>query len=108
MITSVASNPDGRTLAWSWLSSNWNSIATYFDAKNSAKLGNVIKSCTETFSKETDLENLNKFYNNNLANLGTAISGTKSSIQTVKANIDWMSKNHKEVQAWFQAESASS
>ena len=105
VITSVASNPDGRNLAWNWLSSNWNSIASYFDAKNSVKIGNIIKSCTEAFNNDTELESLNQFYNNNLANLGTAISGTKSSIQTVKANIEWMFRHEKEVLAWFQAES---
>ncbi len=105
VMVSVANNPDGRKLAWNWLSSNWNAIASFFDAKNSVKIGNIIKSCTDTYNTDTDLESLTKFYTNNMANLGTAISGTKSSIQTVKANVDWMAKNEKEVLAWFKAES---
>jgi hypothetical protein len=40
-----------------------------------------------------------------MVNLGTAISGTKSAIQTVKANNVWMAKNEKEVLAWLKAES---
>jgi hypothetical protein len=84
VIVSVTNNPDGRKLKMSLLLSNWNAIASLFDAKNSVKIENVVKSCTETFNMDTDLESLTKFYKNNMANLGTAISGTKSSFQTLK------------------------
>ena len=108
VITSVANNPASHDLAWNWLSTNWEHIADYFDARSSMKIGNVIKACTESLNKFSDLESVNKFLSDNRANLGTAISGTRSSIQTVKANIEWISKGAKHVLAWLQAESGSS
>jgi len=97
VITSVANNPVSHDLAWNWLSTNWEHIADYFDAKNSMKIGNVIKSCTETLNKFSELESLNKFFKDHLDSLGTAISGTKAAIETVKANIEWVSKGAKQV-----------
>ncbi len=92
---------DGRDIAWKWLFENWNSIGKYFDVQNSVKIGNVVKTITETFNQPSELERLNNFFQNNLQNLGTAESGTKSSIQTVKANVQWMTKHFKEVSAEF-------
>jgi aminopeptidase N len=106
VITGVANNLASHDLAWNWLSTNWDHIANYFDARNSMKIGNVIKSCTEALNKFSDLESVNKFFRDNQDNLGTAISGTRSSIETVKANIEWISKGAKQVLEWLQTESS--
>ena len=98
----VAKNQEGRDLTWSWLESNWNAFAKYFDVKSGTKVGDVIKACSATFNLPDQLEKLEHFYKKNQDNLGTGLSETQSSIQTVKANVQWMAEQFKDVNAWFK------
>ena len=100
----VAKNPEGGDLTWSWLESNWDAYAKYFNVKSGAQVGNVIKACAETFNRPDQLEKLERFYKKNEDNLGTGLRDTQSSIQTVKANVLWMDKHLIDVKFWFQNE----
>ena len=86
------------------MESNWDAFTNHFNVKTNKRVGLVIRACAETFNQPDHLEKLERFYKKNIDNLGTGLSDTQSSLQMVKANVQWMAKHFENVTAWFKNE----
>ena len=86
------------------MESNWDAFTNHFNVKTNKRVGLVIRACAETFNQPDHIEKLERFYKKNIDNLGTGLSDTQSSLQMVKANVQWMAKHFENVTAWFKNE----
>ena len=102
VVQAVASNPLGTPIAWDWMQREWANIRDFYDTAISSPVGRIVQSVTRSFNTDQELQELNQFYNNNIDNLGTAESSTKTAIKTTEANIDWMNKYYDTVVNWLQ------
>jgi hypothetical protein len=65
-------------------------------------VGKIITVASSNFNTESQREELHEFYAKNLEDLGAGILAIETSIQTTKANINWMKKNHPVVVDWLK------
>ena len=71
VISGVAKNKVGRDLVWNWLRANWATIQRYFKAGIDSTLGDIISAIASDFNKEFELDELRKFYDEKLPQLGS-------------------------------------
>lgn len=102
VITSVATNSIGRDLTWNWLRNDWDRISTYYNPNSSKTIRRIIKSIASDFNTPLKLRELEDFYEEHKSDLGGAKRNILSSIQNVKANVNWMKKNYGKVSKWLQ------
>ena len=105
VIKGVATNSIGRDLVWNWLRNDWNRISSYYNPKTSKTISRVIKRLTSDFNTPLKLKELEDFYINYESELGGAKSNTLTSIQTVKANVKWMTSNYQKISIWLKIKS---
>jgi len=106
VISGVAKNKVGRDLTWNWLRANWPAISRYFKAGIDSSLGDIISACASDFNKEFELDELQKFYNEKLSELGTGKRSTESAIEKTLSNIEWMKLHYKEIVDWLEKTNA--
>ena len=102
VISGVAKNKVGRDLTWNWLRANWKSIYNYFKSGLDSSLGDIISACAKDFNKEFELNELQKFYEEKLSQLGSGKRSTESAVQKTHANIEWMKKHYDEIVNWLE------
>ena len=107
VIISVATNSVGRDLVWNWLRNDWKRISTYYNPKTGRTISKVIKRLTSEFNTPLKLKELEDFYSNHESELGRAKTNTVSSIQTTKANVNWMESNYQKISTWLKTKSKS-
>ncbi len=88
-------------LAWNWLQKNWRTVSHIF-GPSFVSVGRIITVASSNFNTESQLEELHEFYAKNLEDLGAGILAIETSIQTTKANINWMKKNYPAVVDWLK------
>ncbi|MPC51653.1 Aminopeptidase N [Portunus trituberculatus] len=101
VFTAVAGNDAGRTLAWSYLRTNWKRIYDYFGGK--AKPG-LISTATKDFNTEQHLKEVMAFKEERGAELSAASRTIDQAIEKTKSNMAWMKRNHNTITAWLQNE----
>ncbi|XP_045117616.1 aminopeptidase N-like [Portunus trituberculatus] len=101
VFTAVAGNEAGRTLAWSYLRTNWKRIYDYFGGK--AKPG-LISTATKDFNTEQHLKEVMAFKEERGAELSAASRTIDQAIEKTKSNMAWMKRNHNTITAWLQNE----
>ena len=102
VISGVAKNKVGRDLVWNWLRANWATIQRYFKAGIDSTLGDIISAIASDFNKEFELDELRKFYDEKLPQLGSGKRSTENAIQKTEANIEWMKKHYDEIVDWLE------
>ena len=73
-----------------------------FKAGLDSSLGDIISAIASDFNKEFELTELENFYRQNLAELGSAKRATEDSIQKTQSNIVWMQKHYDEIVDWLE------
>ncbi|XP_030759010.1 aminopeptidase N-like isoform X1 [Sitophilus oryzae] len=97
---SVANNKEGMLIAFDFIRKNWNELLNHYgDGFNI--LGKMINSLASHMTTEFQLDELIRFRESIKANISTATQSFDIAIKTVKANVDWMSKNYQQVEDWL-------
>ncbi|KAJ3595999.1 hypothetical protein NHX12_002408 [Muraenolepis orangiensis] len=86
VITSIASNREGQTLAWDFLTDKYGVGSFNFAA--------LISGVTARFSTAAELQQLKEFKaNNSAAGLGSAEAALEQALERTEANIHWLQQN---------------
>uniref|UniRef100_A0A8C4DRB5 Aminopeptidase n=1 Tax=Dicentrarchus labrax TaxID=13489 RepID=A0A8C4DRB5_DICLA len=101
VITAVASNRVGQTLAWDFQS--WCVFFRY--GVGSFSFASMISGVTARFSTLDDLQQLEQFVEEHkAAGFGSATLAVKQALEKTKANIKWLERNKNEVLDWFNSQ----
>ncbi|XP_030841204.1 aminopeptidase N-like [Strongylocentrotus purpuratus] len=98
VIVYVSQNYIGRSNAWNYLRSNWETYKEYYGGSANL-LSDIISDVTEDFNTDLELEELIAFGEGN--NLGSATRAYKQAIEVTNTNIAWMSTSADTVADWF-------
>ncbi|XP_049639894.1 aminopeptidase N [Suncus etruscus] len=100
-ITSIASNPLGQTLAWTFVKYNWKKLFEDYGG-GSFSFANLIQAVTRRFNTEDDLKQLEQFKKDNMdTGFGSGTRALEQALEKTKANIKWVAANKKLIQDWF-------
>ncbi|KAI4900769.1 hypothetical protein NFI96_020316, partial [Prochilodus magdalenae] len=106
VIIRIASNVDGRALAWNFVTQNWKYIFTEYGA-GSFSFAKLISGVTQSFSTQHQLDQLLQFKEENAdVGFGSASSALEQAIEKTRVNMKWVSDNQREISDWFGAEAA--
>ncbi|GLD74215.1 aminopeptidase N-like isoform X1 [Lates japonicus] len=104
VITSVASNRVGQSLAWDFVRKQWEYMFTQYGV-GSFSFASMISEVTARFSTEAELQQLEEFVEENSAvGFGSATLAVKQAVERTKANIKWLQKNKQEILDWFEGQ----
>lgn len=104
-IISIASNVVGQTLVWDFVRSNWKTLFEDFGG-GSFSFANLIQGVTRRFSSEYELEQLEKFKEDNKdIGFGSGTRALEQALEKTRANIKWVKENKDAVLQWFKANS---
>ncbi|XP_041650601.1 aminopeptidase N-like isoform X2 [Cheilinus undulatus] len=93
VITSVANNRMGQSLAWDFVRDQWEYMFTQYGV-GSFSFASIISGVTARFSTPADLQQLEEFVDEHSAvGFGTATQAVKQALETTKANIKWLERN---------------
>ncbi|KAK6318401.1 hypothetical protein J4Q44_G00116920 [Coregonus suidteri] len=106
VIVYISSNVEGQTLAWDFVTQNWEYMFTQYGV-GSFSFANLISGVTMRFSTKTELEQLQKFKEDNSEiGFGSGTLALEQATERTTANIKWVDENKKEVWDWFLSETA--
>ncbi|XP_044317734.1 glutamyl aminopeptidase-like, partial [Drosophila rhopaloa] len=95
----ISINPVGQSLVWDYVRQNWEQLVERFGI-NERTLGRLIPTITARFSTQTKLEEMQQFFTKYPeAEAGTA--ARQQALETVKANIKWLTVNKAQVGEWL-------
>ncbi|XP_076258416.1 aminopeptidase N-like isoform X2 [Rhynchophorus ferrugineus] len=97
---SVAKNKEGTLIAFDFIRKNWNELLNHYGGGFNI-LGNMIQSLSKHMTNEFQLEELLRFRDSIKPNISTTTQAFDVAIETVKANVEWMKKNYKQVETWL-------
>uniref|UniRef100_A0A672HEJ7 Aminopeptidase n=1 Tax=Salarias fasciatus TaxID=181472 RepID=A0A672HEJ7_SALFA len=104
VITSVAANRVGQSLAWDFVRENWNFIFTQYGV-GSFSFASIITGVTARFSTPEDLRQLEEFVQQQgAAGFGPATLAVDQALEKTRANIKWLQKNKEEILDWLKSE----
>ncbi|XP_051239122.1 aminopeptidase N-like [Dicentrarchus labrax] len=104
VITAVASNRVGQTLAWDFVRKEWEYMFTQYGV-GSFSFASMISGVTARFSTLDDLQQLEQFVEEHkAAGFGSATLAVKQALEKTKANIKWLERNKNEVLDWFNSQ----
>ncbi|KAM9861189.1 aminopeptidase Ey-like [Aulostomus maculatus] len=106
VISYIAGNPVGQSLAWDWIRSNWDYLVNDYGS-GSFSFGRLIDGVTKRFSTEFEYKQLLQFKEDNAGQLGSATTALEQVLERTKANMDWVTANKKQVLDWFILEASS-
>nr|XP_029524189.1 aminopeptidase N isoform X2 [Oncorhynchus nerka] len=106
VIVYISSNVQGQTLAWDFVTQNWEYMFTQYGV-GSFSYANLISGVTMRFSTKAELEQLQKFKeDNSKIGFGSGTLALEQAIERTTANIKWVDENKKKVWDWFLSEIA--
>ncbi|KAK7892008.1 hypothetical protein WMY93_023971 [Mugilogobius chulae] len=101
VITNVASNRVGQSLAWEFVREQWKFMFTEYGV-GSFSFASIISGVTARFSTETELQQLKDFVEEHKhLGFGSATLAVEQALERTKANIKWLQENQQEVLDWF-------
>ncbi|XP_062277573.1 aminopeptidase Ey-like [Scomber scombrus] len=104
VITSVASNRVGQSLAWNFVREQWKYMFTQYGV-GSINFGSMISGVTARFSTAAELEELMEFVEEHSATgFGSATLAVEQAVEKTSANINWLEQNKHEVLDWFNSQ----
>ncbi|XP_053175977.1 aminopeptidase Ey [Scomber japonicus] len=104
VITSVASNRVGQSLAWNFVRKEWKYMFTQYGV-GSINFGSMISGVTARFSTAAELQELKEFVEEHSATgFGSATLAVEQAVEKTSANINWLQQNKQEVLDWFNSQ----
>ncbi|XP_018905353.1 endoplasmic reticulum aminopeptidase 1 isoform X2 [Bemisia tabaci] len=94
----VASNPEGRFLAWRHLKSHWNSLQTLL-GNATISMGSFIASVTSHFATSFDYDEVYRFFKN--VDVGSGARDLDQSLETIRLNTFWVKHNEENIHQWL-------
>uniref|UniRef100_A0A673B8Z4 Aminopeptidase n=1 Tax=Sphaeramia orbicularis TaxID=375764 RepID=A0A673B8Z4_9TELE len=93
----VSYNPVGRSLAWNWTTLNWNYLVERYTI-NDRNLGRLLNQITTSYNTESQLKM--EFFSST-PDAGAGEMPRKQALETVRNNIQWVSRNQDEIRLWL-------
>ncbi|KAF1387135.1 hypothetical protein PFLUV_G00102120 [Perca fluviatilis] len=104
VITSVASNSLGQSLAWDFVREQWEYMFTQYGV-GSFSFASMISGVTARFSTPAELQQLVEFEEKHrAAGFGSATLAVEQALERTRANINWLQKNKQEILDWFNSQ----
>ncbi|MEQ2283838.1 hypothetical protein AMECASPLE_015649, partial [Ameca splendens] len=104
VITAVASNRAGQSLAWDFVRDHWEYMFTEYGV-GSFSFASLISGVTARFSTPAELQQLLDFMEKHKdAGFGSAALAVDQAVERTKANIKWVHQNKQEVLHWFSSQ----
>ncbi|XP_056640007.1 aminopeptidase N-like isoform X2 [Diorhabda sublineata] len=98
---SVVSNKIGTQIAFDFLRKNWNAlIKRHGDGFNI--IAKMVKSLGPQLNTEFQLSELIRFRDSVNGNRSAYARAFDIAVETVRGNVEWMEKNYRQVEQWFQ------
>ncbi|XP_036373081.1 glutamyl aminopeptidase isoform X1 [Megalops cyprinoides] len=101
LIRYVSLNKYGKTMAWDWMTLNWEYLVNRFTL-NDRNLGRLVARITTTFNTELQLWQMQHFFER-YPEAGAGETPRKQALETVKNNIEWVATNIAEIGAWLES-----
>ncbi|CAH0561852.1 unnamed protein product [Brassicogethes aeneus] len=95
----VAANPEGRLLAWRHLKAYWPTMHSLF-GNATFMMGSLISAVTAHLSTPYDYYEVSSYFNG--MNVGSATRSLEQSLEIIKLNINWVSKNEEDIYTWLR------
>ncbi|XP_044317726.1 glutamyl aminopeptidase isoform X2 [Drosophila rhopaloa] len=95
----ISTNPVGQSLVWDYVRQNWEQLVERFGI-NERTLGRLIPTITARFSTQTKLEEMQQFFTK-YPEAGAGTAARQQALETVKANIKWLTVNKAQVGEWL-------
>ncbi|XP_065573933.1 glutamyl aminopeptidase-like isoform X1 [Artemia franciscana] len=96
----ISGNPIGEPLVWNFVRDEWQYLVDRFTL-NDRYLGNMVKSITSRFSKQVQLDEMEKFFMDN-PEAGAGARAREQALETVRNNIKWVKNNTPIVESWLR------
>ncbi|KAL7401763.1 hypothetical protein ABVT39_004363 [Epinephelus coioides] len=104
VITSVASNRVGQSLAWDFVREHWEYMFTQYGV-GSFSFASLISGVTARFSTPAELQQLEEFVEKHgAAEFGSATLAVKQALERTRANIKWLQQNKQGIWDWFNSQ----
>ncbi|XP_041853340.1 aminopeptidase N-like isoform X2 [Melanotaenia boesemani] len=104
VITSVATNRVGHSLAWDFVREQWKYMFTQYGV-GSFSFASIITGVTARFSTPAELQQLEDFVEEHKATgFGSASLAVDQALERTEANIKWVEQNKLEVLNWFRSQ----
>ncbi|KAK9517298.1 hypothetical protein VZT92_025181 [Zoarces viviparus] len=104
VITSVASNRVGQSLAWDFVREQWEHMFTEYGV-GSFSFASLISGVTARFSTPAELQQLVEFEEKHrAAGFGSATLAVEQALERTRANINWVQQNKREILDWFRSQ----
>ncbi|XP_042268842.1 aminopeptidase Ey-like [Thunnus maccoyii] len=104
VITSVASNRVGQSLAWDFVRAQWKYMFTQYGV-GSISFASIISGVTARFSTTAELQQLEEFVEeHSAAGFGSATLAVEQALESTRANINWLQQNKREILDWFTSQ----
>ncbi|XP_067616976.1 aminopeptidase N [Eurosta solidaginis] len=100
VFAAVASNVVGQQVAFDFMRNNWEEIKTYLGSTMS-NLNLILKFATKLMNSKFFLSELETFIKTDVKDNGRSVQQV---LEQVRVNVDWMSRNYKDIIAWLQRE----
>lgn len=101
VITAVASNRAGQSLAWDFVREQWEYMFTDYGV-GSFSFASIISGVTARFSTHSELQQLKDFMKEHEdLGFGSASLAVEQALERTEANIKWLQQNQQEVLDWF-------
>ncbi|XP_073690212.1 glutamyl aminopeptidase [Garra rufa] len=100
LVQYVSRNPYGKTMAWDWLTLNWDYLVNRYTI-NDRNLGRLPSKITSTYNTDLQLWKMEHFFALH-PNAGAGEMPRKQALETVKNNIEWMKRNMDEIRFWLE------
>lgn len=98
VIASVATNCEGKFLAWRHLKAYWPRIHALF-GNGSLTMSGLISVVISDFFTDYDYHEVSEFFKN--VDVGSGQRALKQSLETIKFNIHWVKQNADVVDRWL-------
>ncbi|XP_015239287.1 PREDICTED: aminopeptidase N-like [Cyprinodon variegatus] len=104
VITAVANNRVGHSLAWDFVREHWVYMFTEYGV-GSFSFASLISGVTARFSTPEELQQLLDFVEQHKeAGFGSAALAVDQALERTEANIKWVQQNKQEVLHWFSSQ----
>lgn len=101
VITAVAANLVGQSLAWDFVREQWEYMFTEYGV-GSFSFASIIGGVTARFSTHAELQQLKDFVKEHEhLGFGSASLAVEQALERTEANIKWLQQNQQEILDWF-------
>ncbi|XP_057336106.1 endoplasmic reticulum aminopeptidase 2-like isoform X2 [Microplitis mediator] len=98
VISAVARNPEGQSLAWRHLKAYWPQFHALF-GNGSLTMGTLISTVTSQFFTEYDYQEVSQFFSD--VDVGSGQRALEQSLETIRFNIRWVKENADTIDQWL-------